>query len=28
LIEFSATDTLFTPPVNELTEAYLTGRMG
>jgi len=28
LIEFSATDTLFTRPVNELTEAYLTGRMG
>ncbi|RME90447.1 MAG: phosphate ABC transporter ATP-binding protein [Anaerolineae bacterium] len=28
LIEFSATTEMFTRPKNELTEAYLTGRMG
>ena len=28
LIEFNATDTLFTHPEKELTEAYLTGKMG
>jgi len=28
LIEFNPTDTLFTTPDHELTEAYITGRMG
>jgi phosphate transport system ATP-binding protein len=28
LVEFGATDTLFTRPEKELTEAYLTGKMG
>jgi phosphate transport system ATP-binding protein len=28
LIEFDATEKLFTRPARELTEAYITGRMG
>lgn len=28
LVEFSATETMFTTPKQELTEAYITGRMG
>ena len=28
LVEFDATDTIFTRPANELTENYITGRMG
>ena len=28
LIEFNPTDKLFTNPDHELTEAYITGRMG
>jgi phosphate transport system ATP-binding protein len=28
LIEFDITNTLFTHPKKELTEAYLTGKMG
>jgi phosphate transport system ATP-binding protein len=28
LVEFSATDKMFTRPEKELTDAYLTGRMG
>jgi phosphate transport system ATP-binding protein len=28
LIEFNPTEKLFTNPDNELTEAYITGRMG
>jgi phosphate transport system ATP-binding protein len=28
LVEFSKTDKLFTKPQNELTEGYITGRMG
>jgi phosphate transport system ATP-binding protein len=28
LVEFSHTDTMFTTPKQELTEAYITGRMG
>jgi len=28
LVEFSATEAMFTRPQNELTEDYITGRMG
>jgi phosphate transport system ATP-binding protein len=28
LVEFSSTDTMFTRPKQELTEAYITGKMG
>ena len=28
LVEFSVTDDMFTHPKQELTEAYITGRMG
>lgn len=28
LVEFAATELIFTQPKNELTETYITGRMG